>query len=540
MYRYLKCLSIGLLISAFTSCHSDNIIEVAPCDGDATQILNEAVARAAEYDGKPVTIRLAAGDYHISRSKATAMLYHISNTASTEENPDQTKHIGILLKNMRNVTFDGNGARLITHGEMTSFVIDSCSDIRLKNFSLVSADPSVVEVMVVEKDSASVIFDITPPTDFEVNGGQLVFKGENWTLRNGHTQIFYPERNVTLRCNSPLDGSLNVEKTGARTVRIEYESAPDVSQGEVFQIRHGIRNEVCVFINRSKDVEISDAEFNFLGNFGIVAQFSENLTYDNIRCCPEEGSGRTDAGFADFVQMSSCKGKIVIRDSHFEGAHDDPINIHGTHLRVIGSNASDRLTVRYSHPQTYGFQPYYEGDSIEVVNVHTLNPQHAAKVVNVSMINDYDWEITLDTPVPASALSDDTAVENITWTPEVEIIGNYFARIPTRGILITTRRKSVIEGNTFFRIPMASILVSDDARGWYESGPVHDLAIRRNTFIECADPVISILPEIDRLDQPVHRNILIEDNTFIGAGSDFLKVNGTDNLVIRNNHFRPL
>ena len=49
---------------------------------------------------------------------------------------------------------------------------------------------------------------------------------------------------------------------------------------------------------------------------------------------PEAGSGRTCAGFADFVQMSGCKGRILIENSYFSGAQDDPINIHGTHLAV--------------------------------------------------------------------------------------------------------------------------------------------------------------------------------------------------------------
>ena len=41
-------------------------------------------------------------------------------------------------------------------------------------------------------------------------------------------------------------------------------------------------------------------------------------------------------------------------------------------------------------------------------------------------------------------------VENVTYTPEVIVRNNYFSRIPTRGLLVTTRRKVLIESNTFF------------------------------------------------------------------------------------------
>jgi hypothetical protein len=53
-------------------------------------------------------------------------------------------------------------------------------------------------------------------------------------------------------------------------------------------------------------------------------------------------------------------------------------------------------------------------------------------------------------------LREGNAIENITWTPEVEIRNNFFARIPTRGVLVTTRRKVVIENNRLY--PNAELL----------------------------------------------------------------------------------
>lgn len=526
---------LALIFSALVSCN-EITIEVPPCRDDASEALRVAFAKAAEYGGKPVTIKLSPADYHISRSSSTPMIYHISNTASIEENPDQTKHIGLFLKNLHNVTLDGNGARFVTHGEMTSFVIDSCSNIKLKNFSITSADPSVAEIKIIDNDSCSIVFEVTPPTQFNIENGKFYFKGEGWTLNDGYAQIFDPLRNVTLRCNSPLSDNIGAEHAGDSFVRMKYNNAPLVKPGEIYQIRHGIRNEVCGFINRSKDIELSNIDFNFLGNFGIVGQFSENLTYDNIRCKPSEESARTNAGFADFVQMSSCKGKIVIRNSHFEGAQDDPINIHGTHLRAVASDSPNRLTVRYCHHQTYGFQPFYESDSVEIVDLHTLNSIYDAKVTHIRTVNDYDYEITLDKDLPEADL-EDIAVENISWTPEVEIVNNLFARTPTRGILLTTRRRSLIEGNTFFRIPMSAILVSDDARSWYESGPVHDLTIKNNTFYECNAPVICISPETDRFDKAVHKNIIIENNKFLLNDAPAIFLKACDNIVIKDNVF---
>ena len=118
------------------------VLDVPVPDGDATPVLRRAIEQASSYKGRAVLIRLQQGDYHIYRTSSSPYLYYISNTASAEENPDSTKHIGIWLKDMKNITVDGGGARFVTHGEMTPFVIDGCENVTMKNFSLVAADPS--------------------------------------------------------------------------------------------------------------------------------------------------------------------------------------------------------------------------------------------------------------------------------------------------------------------------------------------------------------------------------------------------------------
>ena len=52
----------------------------------------------------------------------------------------------------------------------------------------------------------------------------------------------------------------------------------------------------------------------------------------------------------------------------------------------------------------------------------------------------------------------------------------------------------LIERCRFEKTGMPAILVEDDASGWYESGVVKDMAISRNTFIQCGEAVIQIVP----------------------------------------------
>ena len=99
---------------------AQNVIRLAPERGDMTNKIQTAIEKVKSYNGRPVIIELQNADYHIYRESSSHQLYHISNTTSEQENPNQTKHIGLWLKNLQNLTIDGKGARIITHGEIAT------------------------------------------------------------------------------------------------------------------------------------------------------------------------------------------------------------------------------------------------------------------------------------------------------------------------------------------------------------------------------------------------------------------------------------
>ena len=60
---------------------------------------------------------------------------------------------------------------------------------------------------------------------------------------------------------------------------------------------------------------------------------------------------------------------------------------------------------------------------------------------------------------------------------------------------------------------MPGVLIEDDANKWWESGQVRDLLIRNNAFLNCG---IDIAPQTIKPDGPVHENIRIIGNKFVG------------------------
>ena len=151
-------------------------------------------------------------------------------------------------------------------------------------------------------------------------------------------------------------------------------------------------------------------------------------------------------------------------------------------------------------------------------------------VKKAEMRGERDMLLTLEKPAPGGIVANDV-IENVTWTPEVEIRNCKIGMCSTRGFLITTRRKVLVENNTFAKTAMWAILVSDDARSWFESGPVRDMTIRGNHFVRCG---IAIWPENSsaKSEEPVHENIRIEGNVLDNAEVVARSVKG---LVITGN-----
>ena len=98
---------------------------------------------------------------------------------------------------------------------------------------------------------------------------------------------------------------------------------------------------------------------------GVVSQFSENIIFNNLKIAPRPGSLRTNSSWADNLHFSGCRGKIIVRDCVLGASHDDAINVHGTHLRIVDQPAPNKITVRFMHPQTFGFDAFAVGDRID-------------------------------------------------------------------------------------------------------------------------------------------------------------------------------
>ncbi|MFD6178738.1 MULTISPECIES: beta-xylosidase family glycoside hydrolase [unclassified Isoptericola] len=508
---------------------------------DSAAAVAAALRHAKELD-RPVRVVFPRGTYSIYPEQAEKRELYLSNTVGADPRY-RDKRIGILVEDMENVTVDGDGSTLLYHGGQTAFASLRSKNVVFQNFAFDYVNPHTIEATVaktgVEDGHAYRVLSVPRDTLYSIVGNEVHWRGEAspttgepyWTGVNGirYTQVYDPAEQTSHRTGNPLfSGVTGMRDLGDGRIRIDYATttAPG-DQGLVYTMDDDIRDTAAAFFWESTDVTVRDLDARYLHGFGFLGQLSRDITIENTKFASDKSAGRYNAGDADLVQMSGVAGRVVLRNNVFDGAHDDPINIHGTYLGISARPDDARtLELAYRQYQSVGFPAFYPGDEIEIVSGSSMTPVPGitAKVVSVDGPSGKDHDkplstmtITLDQEIPAQVTAGDHYVENTTYTPEVLIEGNEFRNIPTRGILVTTRRPVVIRDNLFARMNMASIFISSDTTYWWESGPVNDVLIEHNTFYRPTSPVIFVEPTNPVIDpqQPVHRNIRVVNNDFV-------------------------
>lgn len=489
-------------------------------------------------------LRFEAGRYDFWPEGASRRELFVSNTSSETECPSKEKVIGLLLEEMADLTIDGGGATFVFHGKMTMLAMLHCKRIGLRNVHFDFERPGGSEFAYTRVTPDSVELRAHPDTRYAVDGGRVALYGEGWKTNVDHCVKFNPatDRFAYSRDWRLLSASEATE-VAPGLLRFPRPAGLEPKEGEVLTIRDIIRDQVGMLILESEDISFSDVSVHYMHGLGIVSQYSRNVTMERLHCEPRAGSGRVLASSADFLHFSGCSGRIVVRDGRFSGAQDDCINVHGTTLRVDSVLAENRLRVRFMHHQSYGFNAFFANDTVAFVAPATMQRFATAVVKGVLRVSDRVVELTLDRAVPRSLRVGSDCVENLTCTPEVEIRNNLFTHTSTRGTLVTTPRRVVIAGNTYRSTGMSAILIEADAAGWFESGPVKDVLIDDNDFIDCAPnghpehAVIAVNPSNTVVDAktPVHFNIRILHNRFKTWGNPVLFAKSVRGLEVAGN-----
>jgi hypothetical protein len=542
MKNYFLCLIMGCALNINAQTINVTKYGAKPNSfADATESVKKAI-EACKKQSQSV-LNFPKGRYDFWPDSAAETHYYISNTSSEDEVPVKVQRVGLYLKGVKNLTIEGNGSKFVFHGKMITWVLDGSDQIRIQNLSVNYERPGMSEMTLKEVTTTNVIASIHPDSKFSIIDNHLEWYGEKWITKNHHAVLVRPDKGMLLYSTWDPFLTSKAEVIAPLTVKFTGDFSKFKGQpGEILTIRDRYRDYVGAFINRSKNISLHNLQMNSMHGLGIVSQFSENLNYDSVTIEPEKGSGRVIASSADGMHFSGCKGQITINNCRFNGLHDDPVNVHGTHLKVSEIVSPTILKLRFMHPQSYGFEAFITGDTVAYLHSAALQIFGQGVIKTAKLISEKEMLVEMKSPFSAQLKVGD-ALENVTWTPAVTIKNSRFEATISRGTLITTRRKVIIENNVYYRTGMHAILIANDASDWYESGPVTDVTIRNNQFIECGfnsfpdNYIIKIDPQNHQLVPKyyVHKNIRIENNIFKVYDYPLLSARSTNGVIFVNN-----
>ena len=460
--------------------------------------------------------------------------YFCTNTARKSENRNGQRNVAIYLKNKKNIVIDGNGATIMIHGKMTPFLFDNCENITVKNLVVDYYCPTMSEFTVLENNNGLCKIKINDECLYEVKRNNLIFKGETglngkpywkhgYIANKRHYKLLDPETKL-FRDFSRKDMEFTfIKDLGNNILQCELKNKEVyLPENSIIQTRSIVRDQTGSLFNRCKNLYFENLRVKFMHGLGMVSQFCENVSYINCDFTPAEN--RTAASTADFFQFSGCKGDLILDNIKASGAHDDYVNVHGTHLRVVRKNKrNNTITVRFMHHESWGFQAFQKGDELEFIRWDTLIPYAKTRVIDYKRLNDTDIRLYLDRPLPDSLVLGKDVVENATWTSNLTVRNCNFGLTCGRGILATTRGKVVIENNIFKDVWGPALLIEDDCNFWFESGYTTEVIFRNNIVDNCdyikmyeGSPVIKYSPKVmnESSKEFVHGSLLVENNEF--------------------------
>ena len=481
------------------------------------------------------------GTYYIDSDNADLHELFITNTCHEKEwtKPSMVNKYksAIYMENIENLEIFADNVTLMLNGKLNNIVIKNCKNIKIKGLVIDNISPDLHMIEVVEKKGFSITYKVDNASKIVEKNNKLYFEGKDYfsdVERDKYSahyigKIEHNDKNNIRRVAHPFLASRKIQKVSDREIKVSYIFPKNYQIGDKFFLYEVHRVNNGIVITDSENITIEKVTQHFNYGLAFVAQMSKNILVDGVNFEPKNDD-MLMASLADFMQVCMCSEDIIIKNSRFVGAGDDALNVHGIHLKVV-EKYDNKLKLAFSHKQTYGFNIYEIGDIVAFINPKSLEEYGRAKVLNSRLLDTHTIELTLDN---VDKISEGMVLENITKCPRLTYENNFLSRIITRGLLISTRGKSIVKNNYFDNTTMHAILCSNDAKSWYESGRVEDLTIENNTFNVCKMHLLDILPENAGYKNKVHKNISFINNKVLQEKAS-IRVKNCENFVEKNN-----
>jgi len=500
-------------------------------------------------------LKFEKGRYDFWPDSTFTKEYFESNTTN-----DAPKKLAILIEGCKGLTIEGEGADFVFHGAMQPISVDRSENVVIKNVNIDWDIPLTAQGKVLAATPKNIDLEIdTKQFPYEITDKKLIFVGENWKAESRWFMEYEAETH-RIAAGTGDAGCVRgdwskyfVEELKPGTVRLIGEFTRTPAVGNYLILRHSKRDHAGIFIQESSNVSLENINVYHCAGLGVLAQFTRNLTYTNVKFIPNAAKNRYLSGHDDGFHVSNCAGRVFIDKCEFGGLMDDPINVHGTSVKITEKISDQKLKCRFMHEQSTGMNWGHANDTIGFIENQSMQTLAKGELKSFEKQNRDEFIVEFKNPIPAGIEVGD-ALENLTWSPDLTVQNCKFGSCRARGLLVTTPGKVLIDHNEF-ESSGSAILISGDANGWYESGAVTDVTISNNIFKDACmtsmyqfcEAIISIDPIIPAVDslKTYHRNITIEKNTFNAFDYPVLYALSVDgirfrrNLIARSHQYEP-
>ena len=451
-------------------------------------------------------IILSPGHYEVCNEQSAALFHALMDgrIAATDYAAwKQNKNVAMTLRDLKNVTIDGQGAVLSFSGLIQPFSFENCRYLHIRNLRIDWTRPPFSTGSVLSSDENGLLIKVDP--EYPIQGGEPVVSYQDYDIdrqRPGGYCVFSDVENLSC----PV----------SQIALVQGPETADIAAGKRIILRHIYSFAPVFHLLNCSYVSFENVTICAGAGMGIIAHGCSDLVFDQLRVIPS--AGRLMSVNCDATHFIGCSGEIVFRDCEFEAMGDDAANVHGFYLRGTRTLSPGALEAELEvTTQDFLMEAPSPGDQVEFVHKETLLPYASRTVWQVDSLEGQKVLLQFDGPLPDGFRPGDLL------TNRSRIASLLFERcrvrnIRGRAVLIQTRN-AVVQDCVFEGCTGEGIHINT-AEGWAESCACENIQILRNRFINCGyghtkycDAVgVVVGTECQSPAVGVHRRITIRDN----------------------------
>lgn len=447
----------------------------------------DGITRALAYcreNGENMLV-FPKGEYHVYAARAAERVLCMSNHGDPN-----LKRIGFLLEDMQDFTVDGGGSTFIFEDVMQPMALLGCRNVTIQNMSFICRRTKNTLADVVRVGDGFMELLMAEHEPWYVSEGELLI-GERY--RDPQRVFYFDEYDGETEqlaagtaeyvCYSPAEGRiphLTYSVTADGLVRVEGLRRP-FTAGNRLVLGTESRCNANILAESAVNTVLRNVTLYSGIGMGLIAQNCDGVELDgfNTRVLPH----RLFSLNSDATHFVHCKGNIHIHDCHFEGQHDDALNLHSVYLRVVDV-CERRVLLRFMHYETRGIEIFRAGDRAAVIDSPTLLTRGEVKVAAVRPLNVDHVELTLTDDSDLSLIRVGDCLHEPSYRATVVFERCVMKNNRARGVLLSGGAHYTFRDNEF-HTPGPAIRFACEADYWYETGGGEEVLVENNRFRNC-------------------------------------------------------